>query len=251
MSANKKNSVKNNNLDVKYKFVFISKKLSSLYKEKLPDKESKILDVLIATKLSQNTTDKTSYKAYLNLKKTFKQWDSIAESPLKKIESAIKMCGLANTKARDIKAIISHLKEKYGKADLEFMREYDNAKIYSELTAFKGIGVKTASCVIAFALGRPVFPVDTHIHRILNRLGLINSKTAEETFKKAESIIPDKIKIELHRNLIKFGREICKAVKPACGDCILFEECDFENKYNFRKKSAYKKTNNFLILDVV
>ena len=208
-----------------------------------------ILDTLIATKLSQNTTDKTSFKAYNNLKKKYKTWGKTASASHAEIKKEIRVCGMADKKARDIKNMLIQMKKKYGTLNLEFLKEFKTEDIYNELLQYKGIGVKTVSCVLAFSMGREVFPVDTHIHRILNRLGLVKTKSPEETFEKSEKLIPGKKKISFHRNLIRFGREICRAGRPLCGLCYLYDYCNFEGKEKFYDAKAVKKENNFLILD--
>lgn len=218
--------------------------------EKKVKKSSDILDTLIATKLSQNTTDKTSSIAFNNLKSEFKSWDDTADAPAGKIKKLIKICGLADTKSKDIKALLSQIKKERGKINLDYLKNLSDEEVYKELTKYKGIGVKTASCVLVFSLGREVFPVDTHIHRVLNRLGIVETKTAEETFIKAKNIIPGEKKYFLHRAIIMFGRNICRAKRPFCGSCFLYKECTYESKDKTNKK--YSETeNNFLILDSI
>lgn len=215
---------------------------------KKKNKTSGILDTLIATKLSQNTTDKTSSVAFSNLKGEFKSWDDVIDAPVSKIRDLIKICGLAGTKSRDIKDMISQIKKERGEVNLDYLKKLSDEEVYSELCKYKGIGVKTASCVLVFSLGREVFPVDTHIHRVLNRLGIVKTKSAEETFEKAKEIIPGKKKYFLHRAVIMFGRNICRANNPFCGSCFLFKQCEFKEK----DKSSIKtnnRENNFLILD--
>lgn len=210
-----------------------------------------ILDLLIATKLSQNTTDKTSHKAYINLKDTFKSWDEVADANINKIRECIKVCGLANTKARDIKRMLRKMREKYGELDLSFLKEMSDEKVYEELLQYEGIGVKTVSCVLAFSLGRDVFPVDTHVHRVLNRLGLVQTSTAEQTFEVSKKLIPDGKKAKFHTDLIKFGRNYCKAQNPLCNLCFIYKECEFEDKQEYRKRpvSLDINENNFIILE--
>jgi endonuclease III len=211
-------------------------------------KSSDILDTLIATKLSQNTTDKTSSIAFNNLKQEFKSWDELIDASLNKIKKLIKPCGLTDTKSKDLKAMIKQIKDERGNVNLDYLNKLSDKEVYSELMKFKGIGVKTASCVLVFALGREVFPVDTHIHRVLNRLGIVKTKLAEETFEKAKKIIPGKEKYFLHRAIIMFGRNICRANNPFCGSCFLFKNCSYEFKNKASLKSL-KQDNNFLILD--
>jgi len=211
-------------------------------------KPSGILDTLIATKLSQNTTDKTSSVAFGNLKREFKSWEDVIDAPVSKIKKLIKVCGLADTKSKDIKEMISQIKKEHGKVNLDYLKKLSDEDVYSELCKYKGIGVKTASCVLVFSLGRDVFPVDTHIHRVLNRLGIADTKSAEETFEKAKDIIPGNKKYFLHRAIIMFGRNICRANSPYCGSCFLFKQCGFKDKDKSNIKSDNKE-NNFLILD--
>lgn len=212
---------------------------------------SKILDVLIATKLSQNTTDRSSYKAFTQLR-SLGSWEEIARAKETDIRQCIKVCGLANTKAKDIKIMLGELLAKFGTLDLRFMKDFDNETVNKELLSLRGIGVKTASCVLVFALGRDVFPVDTHVHRVLNRLGIVKTATAEKTFTEVSEIIPEGRRYELHTNLIKFGRNICRAVNPHCSACGLYEICTFkERKKRKTVKSASSIENNFLILEVI
>jgi endonuclease-3 len=213
------------------------------------------LDVLIATMLSQNTTDKTSYKAFRNLKNDFKSWQNVMNAPLEKIRKAIKVCGLANQKSKNIKKLLKGLQKKYGKLSLEHIKKLKDEEIYDELLQYDGVGVKTISCVLAFALGRDVFPVDTHIHRLSNRLGLVKVNTAEKTFEQMKDKIPDGKKFLLHTLLIRYGRKICRARNPVCSKCPLYELCEFEDKEFYAGLSGSRKAmpeeNNFIILEHV
>ncbi len=210
-----------------------------------------VLDVLIATKLSQNTTDKSSFKAFTNLKKKFKHWDKAAAADIDIIKDCIKVCGLANTKARNIKQMLQQMKKNYGTLDLSFMKKHEDEKIYQEFLQYEGIGVKTISCVLIFAMGRDAFPVDTHVHRVLNRLGIVRTMTPVKTFEIMKDKIPAGKKYGLHSNLIKFGRNICKSKNPLCSICFLYDICRFKEKKLYRRKPAPLKTaeNNFIILE--
>lgn len=214
-------------------------------------KPPEILDVLIATKLSQSTTDKSSFKAYKNLKEKYSDWEEVSNAGLNDLKDCIKVCGLANTKARNIKNMLLEMRKNYGNLDLTFIRKLSKEEIYKEFLQYEGIGVKTISCVLIFALDRDAFPVDTHVHRILNRLGIVKTSVAEKTFEKAEGLIPEGKKYELHSNLIKFGRNICKSKDPLCSICFLYRECKFEDKSVYRKKVRPEKLteNNFIILE--
>lgn len=210
------------------------------------------LDILIATMLSQNTTDKTSYRAFRNLKNAFSGWEDVMGAPLAKIKNAIRVCGLTNQKSMSIKNMLKEMKKKYGKLSLNFIKKMKDDEIYYELLQYKGVGVKTISCVLAFGLGRDVFPVDTHVHRLANRLGIANTKSPDKTFQQVKDKIPKGKKFLLHTLLIRFGRKICRANNPLCGKCRLYDLCEFKDKENYAMKTgAVPKENNFIILEHV
>ena len=145
--------------------------------KKLPDP----LDMLIATILSQNTNDNNSYKAYLNLKSRYKSWNELVNEKRVTIENIIRVAGLAKQKSRTIKILLKEL-NKSSSMDLEFLKHLDNNRAIEQLDNFDGIGVKTASCVLLFALDRNVCPVDTHVHRTTNRFCIVSEKTPDKTF---------------------------------------------------------------------
>ncbi|MBK8550097.1 MAG: endonuclease III [Ignavibacteria bacterium] len=214
-------------------------------------RQPSVLDVLIATKLSQNTTDKSSYAAFTNLKKTFTNWEKAAEAGLDELKDCIKVCGLSNTKSKNIKVMLNDMIRNYGTLDLSFMKKYRTEKVYEELLQYDGIGIKTISCVLIFAMGKDAFPVDTHVHRVLNRLGLVRTNSPVKTFEQMSGKIPEGKKYELHSNLIKFGRNICRAKNPLCSICFLYSLCRFKEKSFYRKQKAplNKGDNNFIILE--
>lgn len=213
------------------------------------------LDMLIATILSQNTTDKTSYKAFQNLKTDFKDWEDVMNSPSAKLKKAIKVCGLANQKSENIRKLLKQLKTKHNKLSIDFIKDMKDDDIYKELIQYDGVGVKTISCVLAFSLGRDVFPVDTHVHRITNRLGLVNTKSPDKTFEALKNAIPKGKKYLFHNLLIFYGRKVCRAKTPLCDKCLLYDLCEFKEKeyyYEFGKGSeTVPKENNFIVLEHV
>lgn len=206
------------------------------------------LDLLIATVLSQNTNDNNSYKAFQNLKSAYNSWDELIDVKRTKIEKIIRVAGLAKQKSEAIKNLISEL-SKNGKLNLNFVKGLDNNSAIERLTNFKGIGVKTASCVLLFALDRNVCPVDTHVHRTTNRIGIVNEKTADKTFYALNKNFPERIAHSFHTNLIRLGREICKPTNPSCSVCPLLKVCKYTEK-NLNKKWAGKK-RDFMLLDNV
>ncbi|CAN5553875.1 endonuclease III [soil metagenome] len=211
------------------------------------------IDMLIAVKLSQNTTDKSSYKAFRNLKDSYKNWDEISNADPDEIKEKIRVCGLANTKTKNIQELLTQIKKDFNGFDLSALEKLSNEEIYERLLCYNGIGVKTISCLLAFSFGRNVFPVDTHVHRILNRLGIVKTNTAEQTFENTKSLIPAFEMPTFHTNLIKFGRNICKSAAPLCGVCPLYNNCRYPEKRSFhgKTKNAVIRENNFLIIETI
>jgi len=224
-----------------------------LRKKKLPDP----VDLLIATILSQNTNDRNSYKAFINLKSKFPDWETVSSLPQRKIEQVIRIAGLGKQKSKAIKNLLSSLKIKRGRISLKYLYKMKNEDILEELTSYKGIGIKTASCVLLFSLDRNVCPVDTHVHRTLNKIGLVNTSVPEKTYYAINDYIPSGKAHQFHTNLIRLGREVCKPAKPNCTVCPLKSVCKYENK-NFQVTNNYPsksrmshKQNSFMLLDEV
>ena len=213
------------------------------------DQETDPVDALIATILSQNTTDKNSFKAYQNLKNNFTDWYEVALAKQKTIEQNIRVGGLSKQKARSIKKILNQLLKKQSKISLDYLRSMTNHEINNELTQFIGVGMKTASCVMLFSLKRNVCPVDTHVHRTLNRIGVVKTRTPDKTFEFINKDLPEDIAHSFHTNLIKLGRDVCKASKPLCSICPLLKICKYEEK-NFQLTTNLRR-NDFLLLDNV
>jgi len=220
--------------------------------EKTPDP----LDMLIATLLSQNTNDTNSYRAWKNLKEKYPTYESMYRARTGSIENAIRSGGMAKQKAARIKSLLKSVKKKYGSFSLKSLEKKSDELIQSELTAIDGIGLKTASCVMLFSLGRDSFPVDTHVHRILNRLGIVKTASPDKTFYSMQSIVPPAKMYSFHTNLIRFGREVCKAQNPHCYRCPLIKECSYKEKNIYTKlpnkdNRGDGKKRDFMLLDNV
>lgn len=216
---------------------------------------AKPLDMLIATILSQNTNDQNSYRAFTQLREKFPTWEDVLNARTSAIISAIKTGGMANQKSVRIKNLLKEIKNRYGTLDLTFLKKKTNQEIFDLLISLDGVGTKTASCVILFSLRREIFPVDTHIFRICNRLGITsNSKTPDQTYEYMQPLIPEGKAYSFHTNLIRFGRKICKANNPLCGGCPLYDECVYperEERSMIQPAPSKRKEFNFMILDNV
>lgn len=184
------------------------------------------LEVLIRTVLSQNTSDKNRDLAYEGLRRRFPNWEALRQARVSEIAVAIRQGGLARQKAARIKAIIDWVDEQFGVMTLTPLCQMGVEEGRALLLGLKGVGLKTANCVLAFGCGKEAFPVDTHILRIAKRLGLIPQKaSAEEAHRILGGIVPEGMAIPLHLNLIRYGREVCKARRPLCQRCFFPELC--------------------------
>tara|TARA_Y100000310_G_scaffold303419_2_gene341745 strand:+ start:1281 stop:2060 length:780 start_codon:yes stop_codon:yes gene_type:complete len=181
---------------------------------------------LVYTILSQHTSDVNSTRAYDNLMTTFESLDSIAAAAPSEIEDAIRRGGLAVQKSVRIKEILIQVKQEVGSYDLSFLAEMplDEAKAW--LKRLPGVGPKTAAIILCFALGMPAMPVDTHVHRVSKRLGLVGSKvSADKAHDVLEAKVPPEDVLPFHMYLIYHGRQVCKAQRPRCGECALAWGC--------------------------
>jgi len=204
----------------------IAKRLEAHYGKQVWRGRREVLDVLIRTILSQNTNDRNRDRAYNALRARFASWQSLAQAEVSQIASAIREGGLAQQKAKRIKEIIEWVRLNTSSFSLDFVCDMELEDAYKFLTSFKGVGPKTAHVVLAFACGHDVFPVDTHILRVSKRLGLLSTRTTLESAHKIwVNLVPCGQAYSLHLNMIRFGREICKAGNPRCEECFLRELC--------------------------
>jgi endonuclease-3 len=182
---------------------------------------------LVSTILSQNTNDVNRDRAFRQLRERFPTWEAVRDAEVEEVKEAIQVSGLANHKGPAIVRALKYISEQRGELALTFLADMpvDEAKAW--LTAIKGVGPKTASIVLLFSLGRPAFPVDTHVHRVTQRLGLIGPKVSrEQAHLRLESVLPQETYYVFHLNVIRHGREVCVARTPRCEICVLREICD-------------------------
>ena len=184
------------------------------------------LDELIFTVLSQNTSDVNRDRAWASMKRAFPRWTDVLAAQTARLEEAIRMGGLAKTKAPRIQAILQEVLDREGKISLTKLRRMDDQAVTEYLATLPGIGPKTIACVLAFSLDRPVLPVDTHVHRIGERLRLYPQKTREPAAQRVyEDLVPSDKRVPTHLALIAHGRTTCTALRPACGRCALADLC--------------------------
>ncbi len=181
---------------------------------------------LILTLLSQNTADYNSGHAFSRLLQRFPDWQSVLDAPVSEVEDAIRPGGLAPTKAPRLKALLAEVKARSGTFDLSFLEDLPLDQAREWLRTLPGVGPKTAACVLLFGMGRPGLPVDTHVHRVSMRLGLIAPKLPPDKAQtQLEAEVPENDHYAFHVLLIKHGRHRCMARSPNCPECPLLPQC--------------------------
>lgn len=201
--------------------------LAKVYGEKEACTGDDPVDTLVETILSQNTTDTNSHRSFLALKKAYPDWRMLVGEPVPRVAEVIRSGGLPDVKARRIVDALGFINDKRGRVELDFLRgmEPDDADLW--LAQMKGVGPKTRSIVLLFSLGMPAFPVDTHVHRVTKRLGLIGARTSREAAQDVlGALVASDRYYSFHINLIEHGRTVCKARNPSCQGCVLLRHCD-------------------------
>jgi endonuclease III len=198
------------------------------YRKEVYDQD--ILGALVATILSQHTSDLNSGRAYRSLLNSYPDgWETVLKAPVGEVADSLRSGGLADVKAARIQQLIKDVIVRTGSASLNFLHYWkDTQEIIEFLKSFSGVGPKTAACVAMFNLGHPVIPVDTHVHRVASRIGLIGKGvSADKAHDDLLKLIEPKDAYSFHVHLIEHGRSICHARNPECEICPVKSCCDF------------------------
>ena len=176
------------------------------------------LSILIGTILSARTRDENTSAVVKKLFTKYKSASSLAQAKLSNVEKIIKSTGFYHVKAKRIIEVASLIDSKYSGKVPDSL---------DELLKLPGVGRKTANCVLVYAFDKPAIPVDTHVHRISNRLGLVQTKTPEETEIELMKKIPKKYWLKINDTFVMYGQNICKPISPMCDVCQIKKECNF------------------------
>lgn len=189
------------------------------------------LDELVSTILSQNTNDTNRDRAFSALRAHFSTWEAVRDAPEHEVVAAIRTAGLANQKGPRIQTVLREITAQRGELSLDFLADLPVQEASNWLMSFKGVGPKTAAIVLLFSLGKPAFPVDTHIYRVTGRLGLRPMNiNADQAHAHLAQLFPPETYYPAHLNLIRLGREICQARRPICPACPLKRLCAYYAK---------------------
>lgn len=189
---------------------------------------------LVGTILSQNTSDVNTARSFASLRATFETWEEVIAADTADISHAIRMGGLSNIKAPRIQAALQSILDRHGGLELSFLQDMPLLEAQAWLTAQNGIGPKTAACVLLFSLGMPAMPVDTHVGRVMTRLGVVPDKTSTVTKERIlETLIGDDADrmYAVHVETISHGRKVCKAQRPLCEQCKLQHLCRYYREH--------------------
>jgi len=184
------------------------------------------VDELVLTILSQNTTDDNRDRAWAALRESFADWESVRHADPSTLRSVIRPAGLGRQKAAAIQAALERIETDRGRISLDHLEGMNDREALDYLTDVRGVGTKTAACVLCFGLRRPVLPVDTHVRRLATRLGWVQEgSSAERTHEILNRTVPGALRFRLHLALIAHGRATCTARRPTCGTCVLAGDC--------------------------
>ena len=186
------------------------------------------LDELVSCVLSQSTTDTNRDRAFARLRQEFPTWQEVVDAPAAAIIEAVRVAGLANQKGPRIQQLLRHIHRERGEYDIEFLARLPLAEARAWLLSLVGVGPKTAAIVLCFSFNLPALPVDTHVHRVALRLGLIPPRaSANRAHDLLEELVDEADYYAFHLQMIRHGRAICAARSPKCPACTLREVCDY------------------------
>jgi endonuclease-3 len=196
----------------------IFKKLKKMYPDRIVTSTRDPFEVLIFTIISQRTRDEQTAVASQRLLSKFSTPKELAKANVRQIEKLIKPAGFYRVKAKKIKEVCKILEDRF---------EGTVPDDFDSLMSLPSVGRKTANCVLVFGFKIPAIPVDTHVHRISNRLGLVSTSKPEDTEETLKEILPKKYWIDMNHILVRFGQTICRPINPKCKECPLSDLCNY------------------------
>jgi len=207
----------------------ITRRLTEYYGE-LPFSNKDPMSMLVDILLSHRTRDEQTAAAWENLLKRFGSWEGVRDAPTAEVEKTIANVNWPEVKAPRIQAIMRQITAERGNLNLNFLCELPVEEAAAWLNRFEGIGPKTTACVLLFSCELPLLPVDVHVGRVSQRLGLIGKKvTNEAAHNLLQALLPNDSRAiyNFHKGLLRHGQRICVFERPRCNKCILTDICDY------------------------
>jgi endonuclease-3 len=209
------------------------------------DPVSSLIEVL----LSHRTADPQTWAAFKELRRRFPTWEAVMTAPAAAVEEAIQGTTWPEQKAPRIQAVLRQIAAEHGRLDLGFLDNLPLEEANAWLQHLPGVGPKSAACVLLFACRRPLLPVDTHVHRVSGRLGLIGPKvTADAAHALIQSLLPDPLDapdvLAFHRDMLLHGQRVCVWRDPRCAVCVLRDWCDYFAAHPEKQAQARRRAAN-------
>ncbi len=201
------------------------------------------LDELVSCILSQSTTDANRDRAFNALKARYPTYEAVRDAPPEDVIEVIKPAGLANQKGPRIQEVLHRISQDRGEMSIDFLADMPIEEAKNWLTSLNGVGPKTAAIVLCFGFNRPAFPVDTHVHRLGQRIGFLpEGISADKAHPVMEAIVPPEDYLPFHLNLIWHGRETCTARVTHCERCPITAQCDYFQTLNRKNAKTQRKS---------
>ena len=211
------------------KVIEVTQRLTEKYGE-VPFSSKDPMSMLVDIILSHRTRDEDTAAAYDNLLKLFGSWEAVRDAPTGEVQGAIANVTFPEVKAPRLQALMRRITEERGELRLDFLRDLPVEEGAAWLSRLEGVGPKTAACVLLFSCQKAVLPVDTHVHRISIRLGLIGKKvTADNAHALLQALLPQDARssYNFHKALLRHGQRICVYERPRCKQCLITHLCDY------------------------
>jgi len=207
----------------------VTRRLTEFYGE-LPFSSKDPMSQLVDIILTHRTRDEQTAAAYDNLLERFGSWEAVRDAPTSEVEAVIENVNWPEAKAPRLQALMRRITEERGELNLDFLRDLPVEEGAAWLRRLGGVGPKTAACVLLFSCQKPILPVDTHVHRISIRLGLIGKKvTADAAHDLLQALLPNDARViyNFHKGLLRHGQQICVYERPRCEKCPITDVCDY------------------------
>lgn len=210
------------------KSIHVAEQLAREYGKSNLGNKADPLDELIYISLTRQTHEKNALRTWEALTAAYPTWEMLLEAPEQEVAGVIADGGFSRQKARWIQQSLRLIKERSGSLSLDFLDNLDDQKAERFLCSLPGINVKSAKCVLMYSLERDVLPVDTHVRRVSERLGLLESGlTSKRAHERLEAVVPPRHRFAYHVGAVAHGRQVCTVARPRCGECVLRHSCDY------------------------